>query len=178
MSRITGRWEKNNEQLIIEEALLPQPAQPEPQEEAIDNEVNEVVVPPIHLLNEENQFMHLEILENALMNDDEIQEFQNELNMDWQQEQPAQDNNIQLGMVRIIDRFYPSSPDTDFSKLGFQNRQSLLQPTLDSSKAVINDSNVQVEKGKETTMIEVPKKWAEFFKVFLNSADSYTWARD
>jgi hypothetical protein len=175
-----NNWElgQSSEQQMIQEILLPQPAQQEPQEEVAENVVNGVEVPLIHLLNEENQFLHLEIPENAIMNDNEIQEIENEHCMDWQQDQPAQVNNIELGMVRIIDRFYPTPSTNEFSNLGFQKIQPYLQQIPASNKAVFNYNSTQAGKGNETSMIEIPKKWAEFFKVFLNSADRYSWARD
>lgn len=97
----------NNAQME-QEIHLPQPAQPEPVEAMIEEVAeNAVDIAPIHLLNEDNNFLHLEIQEDELMNDDEIQEQINEQNMDWQLNH-VQEDQIQLGMVRIYDRFYPN----------------------------------------------------------------------
>jgi len=88
-------WElaQNNNQQVMQEVLIPQPAQPQhiETEEVAENAV-EVV--PIHLLNKENNFLPLEIHEDDLMNDDEIQKMENDQNMDWQQDQAVQVDNI------------------------------------------------------------------------------------
>jgi len=66
-----------------QEIHLPQPVQPEPLEVMVEEVAeNAVEVAPIHLLNEENNFLPLEIQEDELMNDDEIHEHINEQNMD------------------------------------------------------------------------------------------------
>jgi len=96
-----------------------------------------------------------------------------ELNMDWQQGQQAQPNNIQIGMVRIIDRFYPNVMDHDIQTA---NNGLLIKQAADVSDKVLANSFLHPEKASNTTLIEVPKKWTDFFKVLLSSPTSYSWA--
>jgi len=102
-NQVQNNWElgmADNSQME-QEIHLPQPVQPEPLEVMVEEVAeNAVEVAPIHLLNEENNFLPLEIQEDELMNDDEIQEQFNEQNMDWQLDH-VQEDQIQLGMVRI-----------------------------------------------------------------------------
>jgi hypothetical protein len=67
----------------MQEFLIPQPTEPQPIE-AEEVAENALEVVSIHLINEENDFVPLEIHEDDLMNDDEIQEMENDQNMDWQ----------------------------------------------------------------------------------------------
>lgn len=90
---------------------IDQIAQPEHQDVPVEVvEENNVQVAPVQMINEENNFLPLEIQEEDLMNDEEIEEAANEQLMDWQLNGQA---NIQIGMVRIIDNIQPfnlSSP--------------------------------------------------------------------
>ena len=82
-----NKWEvaQNNNQQMMQEILLPQPTQSQPIEEgAKEVAENAIEVVAIHLLDEENNFLPLEILEDELMTDNEIQEMIDELDMDWQ----------------------------------------------------------------------------------------------
>jgi len=177
-NQVQNNWElgmANNAQME-QEIHLPQPAQPEPVEAMIEEVAeNAVDIAPIHLLNEDNNFLHLEIQEDELMNDDEIQEQINEQNMDWQLNH-VQEDQIQLGMVRIYDRFYPNV--TGPFDLITRKAQLTEQPfPIPPTKPKSNDHNPD-GKATETALIEVPRKWADFFQVFLNSPESFTWAKN
>lgn len=65
----------------MQEVFIPQPAQPQPIEVEAEVAENAVEIGPIHLLDEENNFLPLEIQEEDLMNEDEIQEM--EMNKTW-----------------------------------------------------------------------------------------------
>lgn len=176
MNDIQGQsnWEvvQNNLQQMVE-IHLAQPIQPQPIVEEVEEVAENVVeVAPIHL-NEENNFLPLEIQEDDLMNDDETQQMEAELNMDWQQGQQAQPDNIHIGMVRIIDRFYPNIMDHDIQTA---NNGLLIKQAANVSDKVLANSFLHPEKASNTTLIEVPKKWADFFKVLLSSPTSYSWA--
>jgi hypothetical protein len=151
---------QNNNQQVMQEFLIPQPTEPQPIE-AEEVAENALEVVSIHLLNEENDFVPLEIHEDDLMNDDEIQEMENDQNMDWQQDQAVQVDNIQLGMIRIIDRFHPDTIASKSNDLVSMNDHLFKQS--DPNKMMTNGSSFPPSKSAGTTLIEVPKKWANFF---------------
>lgn len=168
---------------------IDQLAQPEHQDVPVEVvEGNNVQVAPVQMINEENNFLPLEIQEEDLMNDEEIEEAANEQLMDWQLNGQA---NIQIGMVRIIDNIQPFNLSSPYP---FVNGRIDLNK-LDSSIEWGKNDNVDFSKKdqpldlavcpsenpiniSESTLIRVPKKWAEFFQVILNSPVSYEWAKN
>ncbi|CAD6229831.1 unnamed protein product [Miscanthus lutarioriparius] len=148
-----------------QEVLIYQPTLSVIQEEVAENEV-EVV--PVHLLRKENNSLHREIPDDELMDDNEIQEAQNEQLMDWQQNEVAQAENIQIGMVRIIGSYHPNQfpfqkdifPSTDVpKKLGLQ-------------KDLVNQGS---DPSTEKVLVEMPKGWVDFFDCLLHSPHHFDW---
>jgi len=65
------------------------------------------------LQGQQENFLHLDLPEDALMNEQEMQEIQNkedDIPMDWQGNGHVVVNDIHLGMVRIFPSFTPSNP--------------------------------------------------------------------
>ena len=79
-------------------------------------------------------------------------------------------------MVRIYDRFYSNAtgPSDLTTRKAPLTEQLFPAPPM---KLNSNDYN-PVGKASETALIEVPRKWADFFQVFLNSPESFTWAKN
>ena len=65
------------------------------------------------LQGQQENFLHLDLPEDALMNEQEMQEIQNkedDIPMDWQGNGQVVVNDIHLGMVIIFSSFTPSNP--------------------------------------------------------------------
>lgn len=103
-------------------------------------------------------FQHLEINDDELMNDDEMQNQAEDQDMEWQQDDNVIVNNINVGMVRIEDCFYASQPCLNKS---FPPPLTTIRPDLLHNK----------------TVLEIPKEWANFFKVLLGSPSHFEWAK-
>lgn len=71
-------------------------------------------------------------------------------------------NNIQVGMVRIQSSFSANQPILEWSKARSENLFDYLNP-VPLTKAVVRE-----DKGKsgETVSVNIPKKWADFFRFF------------
>lgn len=76
--------DQDDNQQMMQEILVEQPAQPVPQAEVSDNVVD---VPPIHLLDKQNNSFNLDIHENDILNENEIRKAEIEQNMDSRQNQ-------------------------------------------------------------------------------------------
>ena len=70
--------------------------------------------------------------------------------------------------------FIPFEPAPIIKNATSDHISSLLQPIPVISKTVNNDDN---GKCAEMTSVEMPKKWANFFKVFLSSPSNFAWAK-
>lgn len=95
--------------------------------------------------------------------------------MDWQQDQAIPVNNIQLGMIRIIDRIHPD-PFASKNNVGkLLNDQLSKQLTPDPKMLMTNNIGLPPSKPVETSLIEVPKKWADFLQMMINSPTQRSW---
>lgn len=132
---------------------LEEPEQNGQQEEVAENQPDELAV-PIQQGQQQN-FLHLEIPEDELMNEQEMHEIQNEeedAQMEWQGNGQVVVNNIHLGMVRIYPSFTP-------------NISQLVKQPATASPSLNHPS------------VSLPKGWSAFFKVMLDSPPHYDWAR-
>jgi len=83
-------------------------------------------------------------------------------------------NNIQVGLVRIVPTLIPSQLAPVINKAINEPTFNFLHPIPIISKTVNNNGN---GKSAEMTCVQMPKKWADFFKVFLSSPSNYAWAK-
>lgn len=117
---------------------------------------NLIAEPTVPLLPAQPQdFLHLEIPEDELMNEQEMLELQDEeedAQMEWQENDQVVVNNIQFGMVRVYSSFTRDSS------------QRTRQPATANSSS--NQPTVSLRKG-----------WAAFFKIMLDSPPHYEWAK-
>jgi hypothetical protein len=167
VNQVQNNWEPQQDaaQLVEQEIVLQQPVIPAPQEEVAENEIEVVHT---HLLGEENNLLYHEIPDDALMDDNEIQEALNEQPMKWQQNEVVQVDNIQLGMVRIIDNIH--QPQFPFQKSSFLHDN--LSKRLASQKDV---TNFATDPNSEKILVEMPKSWVDFFDYLLHFPHHFDW---